>query len=108
MTMMNLSGEAALAIKNFYKVENENILVVHDELDISFGQIRVRLGGGSAGNNGVKSVSEKIGESYWRARIGIAQKDSPKEAVDFVLGKFDPEENDQARAPEERVLGNHK
>jgi len=86
-TMMNLSGEAVQAVMQFYKIARQNTLVVHDELDIPFGQIRTRTGGSSAGNNGIKSIIQHIGEDFHRMRIGI-QAESPMEASDFVLAKF--------------------
>jgi PTH1 family peptidyl-tRNA hydrolase len=61
-TFMNLSGEAVQAVSHFYKLRNDQIVVVHDELDVNFGQIRMRVGGSAAGNNGVKSVSQHLGE----------------------------------------------
>lgn len=90
-TMMNLSGEAVQKLLHFYKVPLEHMAVVHDELDIPYGQIRIRKGGGSAGHNGVKSISQQIGEDYNRIRIGIQNK-SRLETTDYVLGKFNAEE----------------
>jgi PTH1 family peptidyl-tRNA hydrolase len=86
-TFMNLSGEAVQAVAHFYKIPLEQIAVVHDELDIPFGQIRMRIGGGSAGNNGIKSVTQHLGEQYGRVRIGV-QAPTKMEAADFVLAKF--------------------
>lgn len=95
-TFMNLSGEAAQSIVNFYKIPLESIVAVYDELSIPFGQIRTRLGGQSAGHNGVKSLSENIGPGYGRVRIGIKNAIAPKaEAADFVLGKFTKDEQKQ-------------
>lgn len=92
-TFMNLSGEAVRALKDFYKIENSDILVIHDELDLPFGTIRTRVGGSSAGNNGIKSISAHIGENYARLRVGIADELLPKMgAHDFVLGRFSHEE----------------
>lgn len=90
-TFMNLSGEAVGAVARFYKVPVETILVLHDELDIPFGQIRTRTGGGSAGHNGVKSITQHVGEEFGRVRIGI-KADTPMESADFVLSSFNPEE----------------
>lgn len=90
-TFMNLSGEAVAAAVRFYKIPTENIIVLHDELDIPFGQIRTRVGGGSAGHNGIKSIMQHIGEDFGRVRIGI-QADTPMESADFVLSRFAPEE----------------
>ncbi len=95
-TMMNLSGESVQAVAHFYKVSDYDTVVVHDELDIPFGQIRTRTGGGSAGHNGIKSVSQHLGENYRRVRIGVG-KASDQDAADFVLGKFSKEE--QAQLP---------
>jgi PTH1 family peptidyl-tRNA hydrolase len=88
-TFMNLSGEAVSAIANFYKLGAEKIIVVHDELDIPFGQIRLRAGGSSAGHNGLKSVIQHIGEGFGRVRIGIGPKEPEQiDSADFVLGRF--------------------
>ncbi len=92
-TFMNLSGEAVQAISHFYKIPLEQIIVVHDELDIDFGQVRLRRGGSSAGHNGIKSVSKHIGEDYGRIRIGVGPKTPEQiDSADFVLGKFSKKE----------------
>jgi PTH1 family peptidyl-tRNA hydrolase len=95
-TLMNLSGQAVQKVSNFYKIPLEQIVVVHDELAIPFGQIRTRQGGSSAGNNGIKSVSQHLGEGYGRVRIGIGAE-TPMDASDFVLAKFSKDE--QAHLP---------
>jgi PTH1 family peptidyl-tRNA hydrolase len=95
-TFMNLSGEAVQAVVNFYKVPQDQILVLHDELDVDFGQIRLRQGGSSAGHNGIKSISQHLGEDYGRVRIGIGPKRPAKiSSEDFVLQKFSEEEQGQ-------------
>jgi peptidyl-tRNA hydrolase, PTH1 family len=98
VTFMNLSGEAVRAVSDFYKVHPNQTIVVHDELDIKFGQIRTRMGGGSAGHNGLRSLIEHIGEEFGRVRIGIGPK-SPEQidSADFVLGKFSKDQ--QAEFP---------
>lgn len=95
-TYMNLSGDAVQETAHFYKIAAENIIVVHDELDIDFGQIRLRIGGSSAGHNGIKSVSEQIGEGYGRIRVGVGPK-TPEQikSEDFVLQNFSEEEQAQ-------------
>ncbi|MBA3758148.1 aminoacyl-tRNA hydrolase [Candidatus Saccharibacteria bacterium] len=97
-TFMNLSGEAVQAVANFYKIPPSQIIVVHDELDIPFGQIRTRVGGSDAGNNGIKSIIQHMGESagqqIGRVRIGIKAA-TPMESSDFVLGKFAAKEQKQ-------------
>ena len=93
-TFMNLSGEAVQAAAHFYKVSTDTIIVVHDELDVNFGQIRTRLGGSSAGHNGIKSVTSLIGETYGRMRVGIGPKKPDQiDSADFVLQKFSQEES---------------
>lgn len=93
-TFMNLSGEAVQAVGHFYKIPTAHTLVVHDELDIPFGQIRTRIGGSAAGNNGIKSIIQHLGEDFGRVRIGIDQENRDKriETSDFVLTKFSKEE----------------
>jgi len=93
-TYYNLSGEAVLAVKQFYKLENTDILVVHDELDLPLGTVRSRIGGSDAGNNGIKSISSAVGEDFARVRIGVSNQHSAgQDAADFVLGHFSHEEN---------------
>lgn len=88
-TFMNLSGEAVRAVMDFYKVPLQQVIVVHDELDIPFGQIRTRMGGGAAGHNGIKSVTQHLGEEYGRVRVGIGPKEPEQiDSADFVLGRF--------------------
>lgn len=93
MTFMNLSGEAVQAMAHFYKVPAQRILAVYDEIDIPFGQVRMRTGGGSAGHNGVKSLIQHLGEDFGRVRIGIGPKTPEQmDSADFVLGKFSAEQ----------------
>jgi PTH1 family peptidyl-tRNA hydrolase len=98
-TLMNASGEAAFSTQQFYKIHTHDMLVVHDELDIPFGQIRVRIGGGSAGNNGVKSLQQHIDGEIPRIRVGIANEFSGRaDSADFVLGKFTSEEQEHIKS----------
>lgn len=95
-TFMNLSGEAVRAVADFYKINYENVVVVHDELDIPFGQLRMRVGGGAAGHNGIKSVTQHITEQYGRVRVGIGPKlHEQQDSSDFVLAKFSKEQEAQ-------------
>ena len=97
-TLMNNSGLAVQAIANFYKVHGGSIVVVYDELDIDFGQIRLRIGGSAAGHNGVKSVIQHLGEGFGRVRIGIGPKlPAQIDSADYVLAKFD--KTGQAQLP---------
>lgn len=104
-TYMNESGQAVQAAANFYKIMPENILVVHDELDINFGQIRIRMGGSSAGHNGIKSVTKYIGEDYGRVRIGVGpKKPAGIDSTDFVLQKFSAEQQKELSSMKRETL----
>lgn len=97
-TFMNLSGEAVRAVSDFYKIHPSQTVVVHDELDVNFGQIRTRVGGSSAGHNGIKSIIQHIDEAFGRIRIGVGPKTPAQiDSADFVLGKFSKEQ--QAELP---------
>ena len=93
-TFMNLSGEAVVIVKNFYKIENEDILVIYDDLDLSTGKIRIRPNGKSAGHKGIQSIMTLLGtEDIKRIRIGIDKVESNK-TIDYVIGAFKPEEKE--------------
>lgn len=95
-TLMNNSGEAVRALKDFYKLKNTDIIVVHDELDLPFGTIKQKQGGGSAGNNGIKSLISHIGDDFNRVRVGIKNEQLDTiDSADFVLAKFNSEEKKQ-------------
>lgn len=90
-TYMNNSGVAVGALMTFYKVPLENIIVIHDDMDIDVGTFREKIGGGSAGHNGIKSIDAHIGREYRRIRIGVGHPrdfNLPIEPADWVLGKF--------------------
>jgi PTH1 family peptidyl-tRNA hydrolase len=92
-TFMNSSGEAVRAFSDFYKIHPNQTIVVHDELDINFGQIRTRMGGASAGHNGIKSIIQHIGEEFGRIRVGVGPKTPEQiDSADFVLAKFTKEQ----------------
>jgi peptidyl-tRNA hydrolase, PTH1 family len=97
-TFMNLSGEAVQAVAHFYKIPAERILAIYDEIDIEFGQIRLRTGGSSAGHNGVKSLIQHISEDFGRIRIGVGPKVPEQiDSADFVLAKFSNEQRAQLK-----------
>jgi PTH1 family peptidyl-tRNA hydrolase len=98
-TFMNLSGEAVQAALNFYKIPLQDLVVIHDELDIDFGNIRMRKGGSSAGHNGIKNISQMLSsEDYSRIRIGVGpKKPATAKSETFVLKKFSSDE--QAQLP---------
>ena len=86
---MNETGGPVKALSNFYSVDTENIIVLHDELDISFSAIRTKFGGGDNGHNGLKSMTSAFGTSeYYRVRLGIGRPVGTQDPADFVLKAF--------------------
>ncbi|MFM2485237.1 aminoacyl-tRNA hydrolase [Celerinatantimonas yamalensis] len=88
-TFMNLSGQAIAAIANFYRIEPEQILVAHDEMDLSPGVARLKKGGGHGGHNGLKDTIAKLGNNrdFYRLRIGIGHPGDKSQVTGYVLGK---------------------
>jgi PTH1 family peptidyl-tRNA hydrolase len=91
-TFMNASGESVLAAMSFYKIAPGDIAVIHDELDLRPGKLRVKRGGGSAGHNGLRSIDSMIGADYWRVRIGIGHPGIKELVHPYVLQNFPPDE----------------
>lgn len=89
-TYMNLSGRSILAVKNFYKIEE--VIVIHDDLDLPFGALRFKVGGGHGGHNGLKSADSSIGNGYTRVRMGIGKPEHKSQVADFVLHSFSSQE----------------
>lgn len=92
-TYMNLSGGAVGPLMAFYKIPLENLIVIHDDMDLGIGCVRAKVGGGSAGHNGIKSIDSTVGNEYRRIRIGIGHPRDlglPMDPADWVLGKFTP------------------
>jgi len=86
---MNLSGGPVSALLRFYKTSPERLLVIHDELDVAFGAVRLKLGGGDNGHNGLRSISQSLGtRDYYRARFGIGRPPGRMDAATFVLRDF--------------------
>jgi len=85
---MNESGGPIKSLCNFYKVESENLIVIHDELDIPFNTIRIKKGGGDNGHNGLKSTTNALGADYFRIRMGIGRPVGQQDPADFVLKNF--------------------
>lgn len=93
ISFMNRSGFPVREFVQYFKIEPQEILVVHDELDIPTGELKLKFAGGEAGHNGLKSISEQLGvRNYWRLRVGIGRPEFG-ETVNWVLGRFSPEEN---------------
>jgi PTH1 family peptidyl-tRNA hydrolase len=87
-TFMNESGKSVAALARFYKIEPENILVAHDELDIVPGQVKLKFGGSHAGHNGLRDIHDRLGsDNYWRLRLGIGHPGVKSEVIHWVLKK---------------------
>ena len=92
-TYMNLSGLAVRAIAEYFRVESDEIVVVHDDLDLELGGLKITARGGSGGNKGVQSIIDSLGsKDFPRVRIGIGRPPSAKAGADYVLGRCGPEE----------------
>ena len=104
-TFMNRSGQAIGALARFYRIPPAEILVVHDELDVPPGQLRLKFGGGLGGHNGLKDTSAHLGTNdYWRLRIGIGHPGDRNEVVNFVLKPARREEQTLIDEAMERAL----
>jgi PTH1 family peptidyl-tRNA hydrolase len=91
-TFMNLSGKSAAAALNFYKIDIEKTLIIHDDLELPFGQFAWKTGGGLAGNNGLKSIRDSLGSAgFRRLRLGIGRP-TRGSVQSWVLGRFEPDE----------------
>ncbi|MBC8237561.1 MAG: aminoacyl-tRNA hydrolase [Helicobacteraceae bacterium] len=87
LTFMNLSGNSIVAVKKFYK--QEEVVVIHDDLDLPFGTLRFKHGGGHGGHNGLRSADERISKNYTRVRMGIGRPEHKGEVASYVLSGFD-------------------
>jgi PTH1 family peptidyl-tRNA hydrolase len=102
-TFMNLSGQAAASLVKFYKIPLENLLVAYDDVDLPFGSLRLRPGGGSAGQKGMVSIIERLGtQNFPRLRLGIGRPPGRMEAAAYVLQDFSPAEEPELSASLER------
>jgi PTH1 family peptidyl-tRNA hydrolase len=97
-TFMNLSGRAAAALVRKHKLTPSDMWVIHDEMDLPFGKLRIRSGGGAGGNNGVRSLIAELGDSgFVRFRMGVGRPE-PEDAVDYLLSPFTDEERQRLPA----------
>ena len=105
-TFMNNSGESVGPLMMFYKIPLENLIVIHDDMDLKLGILREKVGGSSAGHNGIKSIDAAVGNGYRRIRIGIGHPrdfDSKMNPADWVLGKFDSQQLEQIKSVIESI-----
>ena len=87
-TYMNLSGESIREIADFYKIEPENIIILCDDINLSEGQLRIRLKGSAGGHNGIKSIIAHLGSEFMRVKMGVGEKPAHYDLADYVLGHF--------------------
>ena len=92
LTFMNNSGICIRELIEYFKIDAEDVIVFHDDLDIEFGKIKAKFGGSSAGHNGIESIDKFIGKDYSRVRVGIGKPEKKIEVSDFVLTNFTEEE----------------
>ena len=92
-TFMNLSGSAVCSLSSFYKIPLDDVIVIHDDIDLPLGKLKYKIGGGAAGHNGLKSIDQLMGNDYHRIRIGIGKpQHAGYEVSDYVLSKFTEDE----------------
>ncbi|MBK9351034.1 MAG: aminoacyl-tRNA hydrolase [Sulfuritalea sp.] len=104
-TFMNRSGQAVQALAHFYRIEPGEMLVVHDELDIPPGQLRLKYGGGLGGHNGLKDITGHLGtQDYWRLRVGIGHPGDRNDVINYVLKPPRREEREEIDAALDRAL----
>ena len=95
-TFMNESGQAVVPIIRYYGIQPENILVVHDDIDVPFAKVKVQWARGHGGNNGVRSIAGSLkSEDFWRLKVGVGRPPGRVDPADFVLGKFRPVEREE-------------
>ena len=92
LTFMNNSGICIRELIEYFKIESEDVIVFHDDLDIDFGKVKAKFGGSSAGHNGIESIDNFIGKDYSRVRIGIGKGNGKTNVTDHVLKDFNEEE----------------
>ena len=92
LTFMNNSGICIRELIEYFKIDAENVIVFHDDLDVDFSKIKTKFGGSSAGHNGIESIDKFIGKDYSRVRVGIGKPEKKIEVSDFVLNNFTEEE----------------
>lgn len=106
-TFMNLSGNAVQVIASYYKIAIENIIVIQDDIELDFAKIKCKVGGGSAGHNGIKSIDQHMGVNYLRIRLGVGRPDrTHMDVSNFVLSDFSKEQG-QILADKLKILADN-
>ncbi|MDJ1304652.1 MAG: aminoacyl-tRNA hydrolase [Candidatus Midichloria sp.] len=106
VTYVNNSGVAVIEAAKFFKIPPAQIFVFHDDLDLETGQIKVKIGGGHGGHNGLRSIDQYIGTDYWRVRIGISKPEYKSSVSNYVLKKFTKEQNEIINVAVEKIVKN--
>jgi PTH1 family peptidyl-tRNA hydrolase len=91
---MNRSGHPVVSIAGYYKLDDQDVLVVHDDVDLPFGQVRVKRGGGHGGHNGLRDIIKHMGPNFPRVRVGVSRPPEGWDTADYVLGKWGPSEQE--------------
>ena len=97
LTFMNNSGICIRELIEYFKIDAQDVIVFHDDLDINFGKIKTKFGGSSAGHNGIESIDRFIGKDYSRVRIGISKPKTKIAVTDYVLKDFDEDEKEELK-----------
>ena len=104
LTFMNNSGICIRELMEYFKIDTGDVIVFHDDIDIDFGKIKAKLGGSSAGHNGIASMDKFIGKEYSRVRIGIGKPDQKISVSDHVLNNFNEEEKEQLEKIKKNII----
>ena len=104
LTFMNNSGICIRELIEYFKIDAQDVIVFHDDLDVEFGKIKAKFGGSSAGHNGIASIDKFIGKDYSRVRIGIGKPKGKLDVADYVLQNFDEEESISIEKVSEHIV----
>ena len=105
LTFMNSSGASVQSMLSYYDIDPCRLIVVHDDMDLEVGRVKVKMGGSAAGHNGIKSIDSSLQTpSYYRVRIGIGRPSRPGGYIPWVLGKFSPEEREKMEEGEKKAI----
>ena len=104
LTFMNNSGICIRELIEYFKIDSQNVIVFHDDLDIDFGKIKTKFGGSSAGHNGIESIDRFIGKDYSRVRIGIGKPNTKIAVTDHVLKDFDEDEKEELKKITDSII----
>ena len=105
LTFMNNSGICIRELIEYFRIDVEDVIVFHDDLDIDFGKIKAKLGGSSAGHNGIASIDKFIGKEYSRVRVGIGKPETKISVSDYVLNNFNDEEKIRLKKITNNIIG---